>query len=61
MASIDNDTAAFNRLMTSDYYLIRSDGIIETRGGRLRAFGSGQVRTTALYISDMLAASSGSV
>ena len=47
--------------MTSDYYLIESDGIIETRGGRLRAFGSGQVRTIPLDISDMLAASSGSV
>ncbi|GAC1687547.1 MAG: hypothetical protein NVS9B3_06060 [Gemmatimonadaceae bacterium] len=51
-ASLKGDTASFNRLMAPDYRAVLSDGTGETRADRLRAFGSGLVRTTALAYSD---------
>jgi uncharacterized protein (TIGR02246 family) len=53
LASIHSDTAAFNRLMAPDQHAIRTDGLVTTREDRLRAFGSGEVRTQALEYSDM--------
>ncbi|GAC1696645.1 MAG: hypothetical protein NVS9B3_14540 [Gemmatimonadaceae bacterium] len=53
LASLHGDTAAFNRLMAPDFRLVLTDGSIEHRAGRLRAFGSGTVRTTALDLSDV--------
>ena len=53
LASLHGDTASFNRLMAPDFRSIRTDGLVMTRVDRLRAFGSGDVRTTALEFSDM--------
>jgi ketosteroid isomerase-like protein len=52
-ASLHNDTAAFNRLMAPDQHAVRTDGVVETRDDRLRAFGSGQVVTKNLEFSDL--------
>ena len=53
LASLHGDTAAFNRLMAPDFRSIRTDGLVMTRVDRLRAFGSGDVRTTALDLSGL--------
>ena len=49
----------FRVLLAPDYRGTLVDGTIETRADQLRAFGSGEVRTTALELSDVRMRSSG--
>lgn len=53
LASIHSDTATFRRLMAPDHHGIRTDGLVTSRDDRLRAFGSGDVRTQSLEYSDV--------